>query len=70
MMLAPIAVNPPGPSQLNPTPGLGELAVNVAVPPIHVDWTAGAIEQVGFGLTTSVAVQVPTPPLASVTVDV
>jgi hypothetical protein len=64
-MLALVDVNPPGPVQLNEVP---PLAVNVAVAPAQIAWLAGAIAQVGSGLTVNTAEQLLWQPFASVTV--
>src|ERR1051325_11911761 len=69
-MEGPEPVKPPGPVQVKVAPAAALLAVNVAVAPWQILCVAGAIVQVGFGFTTSVAVQVPTQPFASVTVAV
>src|ERR1051325_2796453 len=70
VMDAPEAVNPPGPVQVKVAPAAALLAVKVAVAPWQTLCVAGAMVQVGLGLTIRVAVQVPTQPLASVTVAV
>src|ERR1044071_9020975 len=69
-MEAPEAVKPPGPVQVKVAPAAALLPVKVAVAPWQILCVAGAIVQVAFGLTTRVAVQVPTQPFASVTVAV
>ena len=66
VMVVPEPVKPLGPVQLivKGAVPLLTVTVKVAVPPTQTG-AGGAIVQVGLGLTTSVAVQLPVQPLTS-----